>query len=67
MKLLLFEGGDYTAIAVIIMAVMFGPPLLCLIIGLSITKRNKKAAKVWYIIAGIYLVVSLGICGGMMV
>ena len=67
MKMIFIEGGDYTSVVIIILAIMFGPAILLLIIGLSVRKKNKKAAKVFYILAGIYLIVSLGICGGMMI
>lgn len=67
MKMLFIEGGDYTAVAIIILVIMFGPALLFLIIGLCVKKKNKKAAKVLYILAGIYLIISLGVCGGMMI
>lgn len=46
--------------------IMFGPALLLLIIGLAIRKKNVKTAKVFYILAGVYLLVSFGICGGLM-
>ncbi len=61
------EVGNLDGLIFIIFLVMFGPALLLLIIGLMIRKKNKKAAKVFYILAGIYLLVSLGICGGIMV
>jgi len=66
MKTLILEG-DYTAIAVIILGIMFGPPILFFIIGLSYRHKRPKTAKVFYIIATIYLLISLGICGSMMI
>ncbi len=65
MKALLIEG-DYTGIFVIILAIMFGPPILFAIIGLSYRNTNKKTAKVFYIIAAVYLLISLGVCGSLM-
>ncbi|TMM59027.1 hypothetical protein FEE95_06225 [Maribacter algarum] len=64
-KLIPLEVGNLDGIVVLIVLVMFGPALLFLIIGLVIRKKNSKAAKVFYIIAGVYLLVSLGICGSL--
>lgn len=50
----------------LIIAIMFGPAILLAIIGFAVLKRNKKAAKVLFILATIYVLVSLGICGSMM-
>ena len=49
----------------LIVAIMFGPSILFVIIGLLIRKRNKKAAKILFILAAIYLIISLGVCGSM--
>ncbi|WP_303316668.1 hypothetical protein Q4Q34_07635 [Flavivirga abyssicola] len=49
----------------LILAIMFGPAILLTIIGLAILKKNKKAAKVLFILAAIYVIVSLGVCGAM--
>ena len=66
MKTLIFEGGDYTIIAIIVLAIMFGPPIVFFLIGLSYRHKRPKTAKVFYIIATVYLLISLGICGSMM-
>ncbi|MEZ4855352.1 MAG: hypothetical protein R2812_02615 [Gelidibacter sp.] len=63
---LLFIDADYTAIFIIVLAIMFGPPILLGIIGLSYRNTNKKTAKVFYILAVTYLVLGLGFCGSMM-
>lgn len=61
------EVGDLSGLVVLIVLVMFGPALLFLIIGLVLwSKQNKKAAKVLFILAGVYLLISLGICGSLM-
>ena len=44
---------------------MFGPAILLAIIGFILLKNNKKAAKVLFILAALYVIVSLGICGSM--
>ncbi|MEZ4794559.1 MAG: hypothetical protein R2773_03625 [Flavobacteriaceae bacterium] len=51
----------------IILFVVFGIPLLLAIIGLVFySKGKKKIGKILFIIAGVYLLISLGICGSMM-
>ena len=59
-------GGAYNGIALFFGAIMFGPAILLTIIGLAILKSNKKAAKVLFILAVVYVIVSLGVCGSMM-
>lgn len=54
---------DFTGLFIIILLIMFGPPILLTIIGLSIRGKNKKSAKILFIIATVYLIISLGICG----
>ena len=40
------------------------PLVLLFVIGLILTaNNNKKAAKIFFIIAGIYLLIGLGTCG----
>lgn len=46
----------------IILFIMFGPPVLFAIIGLSKRKTDKKSAKVFYIIAIAWLIAGGGIC-----
>lgn len=46
-------------------AIMFGPAILLAIIGALLLKKYKKAAKVFFILAAVYLIVSLGICGAL--
>ena len=50
----------------LIVAIMFGPAILLSIIGFAVLKKNKKAAKVLFILAATYVIISLGICGSMM-
>ncbi|GAL65430.1 hypothetical protein JCM19301_3890 [Jejuia pallidilutea] len=44
---------------------MFGPSVILAIIGFSLLSKNKKTAKVLFIIAAVYLIISLGICGAL--
>ncbi|WP_430907076.1 hypothetical protein [Maribacter sp. 2-571] len=58
------EVGNLDGLLTIIFLIMLGPPLVLVLIGVLSQKKNKKIAKVCYILAGVYLVVSLGICSG---
>jgi hypothetical protein len=60
------EVGNLDGLFIIILLIMFGPALLFLIIGLVIRSKNKKASKVLFIIGGVYLLISLGVCGVML-
>jgi|UniRef100_UPI004049C19B hypothetical protein len=66
MKHLLIEGGDYALIILIVLAIMFGIPIIIALIGYSYRNKKEKTAKVFYIIAGVYMLISLGFCGSMM-
>lgn len=46
-----------------IILIMFGPPILFISSGLKERQKNKQRAKVFYILAVVYLIVGLGICG----
>ena len=50
------------AIIALILFVMFGPPLVLVILGLSRQKTNTQAAKVFYILAAVWLIVGGGTC-----
>jgi hypothetical protein len=60
------EVGNLDGLIYIFITIMFGPAILMAIIGFALLKRNKKAAKVLFILAAVYVIVSLGICGSMM-
>lgn len=62
----LLEVGNLDGLILLIVAIMFGPAILLAIIGLALLKKKKKAAKVLLILAIVYLIISLGICGSMM-
>ena len=61
------EVGNLDGLLVLILAIMFGPAIILAIIGFAVLKKNKKAAKVLFILAAVYLIISLGICGSMMI
>ncbi|MEX0291405.1 MAG: hypothetical protein AB3N14_20040 [Flavobacteriaceae bacterium] len=66
LNVLPLEVGNLDGLFILILLVMFGPALLFVGIGLLIRSKNKKAAKVFFILAGVYLLVSLGVCGTML-
>jgi hypothetical protein len=49
----------------IILLVMFGPPLLFLILGLARRKTDKEIAKLFYVLAAGWLIVGGGICASL--
>jgi len=57
------EIGNLDGLFRVILMIMFGPAVLLAIIGFIIRRRYKKAAKVLFILATVYVTVSLGICG----
>ncbi len=64
---LILEPGNLDGLIWLILAVMLGPAILLTIIGFAVRKANKKAAKVLFILATIYVIVSLGVCGALIV
>ncbi|MFD2587431.1 hypothetical protein ACFSQJ_10850 [Croceitalea marina] len=61
------EVGNLDGLVVLIFLVMFGPALLFLIIGLILfAKQKKKAGKIFFILTGVYLLISIGVCGILM-
>lgn len=60
------EVGNLNGIVVMIALIMVGPPIVLTIIGLTLQKSTPKGAKVFYILAALYLLIGLGICGSMM-
>ena len=60
------EVGNLDGLVYLFVAIMFGPAVLLAIIGFAVFKKHRKAAKVLFILAVVYVIVSLGICGSMM-
>ncbi|WP_299431132.1 hypothetical protein [uncultured Maribacter sp.] len=61
------EVGNLYGLVTFLFALMFGPAILLLIIGFILRGKGKlKASKAFFILAGVYLLVSLGVCGGLM-
>ena len=68
MSKLALEVGNLDGLVIMIVLIMFGPAILLGIIGVVLIAQNKKkSGKVFVILAGVYLLVSLGICGSMMI
>ena len=65
MTTLIIEG-DYGGVILLVLFIMFGIPMALLIIVLAIKNKYKKASKILLILAAIYLIISLGYCGAMM-
>ena len=63
MKIL--EVGNLDGLVLFFAAIMFGPAILLAIIGFAVLKKNKKAAKVLFILAAGYVIISLGVCGAL--
>lgn len=49
----------------LILLVMFGPPLLFLILGFVKMKTNKSASKVFFILCFAWVIIGGGICASM--
>ncbi len=57
------EVGDLSGLVFMLIALMIVPPIILSVIGAAIRKKYPTGAKVLYILAGLYLLVGLGICG----
>ncbi|TDS18583.1 hypothetical protein DFQ03_0288 [Maribacter caenipelagi] len=64
---MILEVGNLDGLVTFLFLIMFGPALLFIVIGaILFYKKKKKAGKVFMILAGVYCLISLGICGSMM-
>ncbi|WP_299257497.1 hypothetical protein [uncultured Aquimarina sp.] len=64
---ILLEVGNLNGIVYLILLILLGPPIFLALIGLILFRtKNRKAGKVFFILAGVYLVVGLGICGALL-
>ncbi len=61
------ETGNLDGLLILVLLVMFGPALVFVCIGFILrSQKHKKVAKIFFILAGVYLLISLGVCGGFM-
>lgn len=68
MSILPLEVGNLDGLFILILLIMLGPAIFLAIIGaILIGKNKKKAGKIFIILAGIYMLVSLGVCGSMFI
>lgn len=65
--MILLEGGNFDGLVYLLFAIMLGPPVLLILIGFLIKKKDSYSAKVFFVLAGLYLVIGLGFCGSMMI
>lgn len=57
------EVGNLDGLVVMLLLIMLGPAIILAIVGLLVLKKHKKTAKVLFIIAVVYTIISFGICG----
>lgn len=62
---MIFLEPNLDGLVILIILIMFGPAILLAIIGFLVIKKYKKTAKVLFILAVVYLLISLGICGSL--
>jgi len=60
------EVGNLGGLVAILIMIMVVPPIILTIIGFAVRINNPKTAKVLFILAVLYLIVGLGICGGLL-
>ncbi|MFH6603140.1 hypothetical protein ACEZ3G_06605 [Maribacter algicola] len=61
------EVGNLDGLIIILFLLMLGPPILLAIGGIFASRKSHiKTAKILFISAGIYLLIGLGICGGLL-
>jgi heme O synthase-like polyprenyltransferase len=56
---------NFDGLILLIIAIMIGPAIVLAILGFILSKKNKKAAKVMFILAAVYVIISFGACGAM--
>ncbi|WAC00979.1 hypothetical protein N7U66_12285 [Lacinutrix neustonica] len=66
MRYFLLEVGNLNGLLFMLIAIMLGPAIVLAIIGFAVKNKNKKAAKILFILAAVYVIVSLGICGALL-
>lgn len=60
---MILEVGNLNGLVALLFAIMLVPPILLGGISIFVRSKHKKTAKVLAILAAIYLIVGLGICG----
>lgn len=57
------EVGNLNGLIFILLLIMIGPPIVLTLIGFGIKKNSPNSAKTLFILAALYLIIGLGICG----
>ena len=63
--MLLGPNMNFDGLIIMIIAILLGPAIVLAIIGAFVYKKHRKAAKVLFILATVYVIISLGICGAL--
>ncbi|MEZ4888847.1 MAG: hypothetical protein R3E32_29240 [Chitinophagales bacterium] len=64
--MMLLEIGNSLDFLIVLFAIFWLIPIVMLIVGLTRLKSRPQNAKILLIVSGIWLVVGLGCCGGLM-
>jgi len=62
---LLIEVNGLGLFILLMILIAIGIPVILFIVGLFTIQKNKKRGKIILIIAAVYSIISLGICGGL--
>lgn len=64
MPLLMFLEGGLDGLGTFLFGIMVGPAIVLTVIGIILRLiKNVRASKVFFILAGVYLLISFGVCG----
>lgn len=55
-------SGGYLTLIILIILALLSPAIICITVGFFLRKKKPKTAKILFIIAGVYLVVGIGLC-----
>lgn len=64
---LLLESDALGWYILLMICLIFGLPILLLIIGIAIRSKNKKVSNIILITVATYAIIGLGICGALMI
>jgi hypothetical protein len=60
------EVGNLNGLVFFLVLILIGPPIILTLIGFGIKKNSPNSAKTLFILAALYLVIGLGICGSLL-